>query len=366
MGSNQYSSQHSSSECSQAPFTPSETFFTPSISLLDPSQPSLHGEHEVNNSSQSDGVAQGQDQAITRFFPASGNEPIEAPIFPPEQGQYQDMSGAPNDDHFGQYIQPYDRPSLHQDTGAQFNVESVAANLHNAYGKDQLRTPQALRAAFSQSIDHVAQQPGPLSSTTTQRIPDATDEASHQWSTAFMAGGQFDQVPQAGSHGYEPSIDLPTIMQYDLDAATVARHNEWLYQYGTANQGTYHGMPLSQQTIDPPPDPDPVGPPCQASNGRRKRAPNRVERVRNRGRRTGPLGPQSRKNARSTRETGGSCWNCTLKRDQCLFENIDDVVCGDCKKMIGHSLLPECIRVRLPELITLFIPGEHAYGQILV
>ncbi|KAL8642700.1 MAG: hypothetical protein Q9228_000630 [Teloschistes exilis] len=335
MASNQYSSQHSSSGCSQTFFTPSEPFFTPSNSIHNPSQPSLHGEHEVSDSSQSDGAAQGQDQAMTRFFSASGSRPIEVPTFPPEQEQYQDMSGAPNDDQFGQHIQPNYRPPLYHDTGAQFKEGYVAANLHNAYSQDQLRAAPALNAVFSQDI---------------ARIPQP----------AFLAGRQFYQTSQAADYWIEPSIDLSTGMQYYPEPATVVCRNESFPQHGTANQGMYyHGVPSNQQRIDPPPSPDPAGPPSQASNGRES-APEGVEGVKNRGRRTRPLSEQSAQNARSIRETGGSCWNCTLKRDRCQFENGDEKVCIDCKKMTSRSLLPICIRAKLPDFITCFIPASLA------
>lgn len=108
---NHYSSQHSSSEYSQTPFTPSETLFTPSNSLHDRSQPSLPVEHEISDASQNDGVAPGRglstdDSGYMTRFAVHGSGTIEVPAFSLEQGHHQDMWEATIDEQFGQHIQP--------------------------------------------------------------------------------------------------------------------------------------------------------------------------------------------------------------------------------------------------------------------
>ncbi|KAL8695443.1 MAG: hypothetical protein Q9218_000021 [Villophora microphyllina] len=359
----QHSSERSSSEYSQTLFTPSETFFTPSTVIRGLPQPSLHGEQDVSNSSQSGEIAPGQGHSvdgsgfIPNMFPASGNGPIDEPASQLEEGGYQNMWVATTEEQSEHY-----RDMWSNDTGAQFDPAYVPKYVNSTHQQDHLGDQERIRAHiadFEQSFGSVLQQHGSLPSTAAQELPDGFDPASYPWPSGFLAGGQLDQTPQTADLIYEPAVEIAPSNQYGPATTNLAYPMAGYPQDDYINQDTYLDKPTFEEALDPPHSPDPVGPPSQVLS-ERGRAFNKAPRVRSlRGRRHGPLDQRSRQNARSTREKG-QCWNCTLKRDQCRFENDDDEICIDCKKMRGQSLLLKCVRVRLPDLIVFFVPASLA------
>ncbi|KAL8863718.1 MAG: hypothetical protein Q9198_010400 [Flavoplaca austrocitrina] len=153
------------------------------------------------------------------------------------------------------------------------------------------------------------------------------------WSPEVLNDEQIKRSPGAQELLYEPAMDF-------YPRSLAVRHGP-------------------ENNIDPPPPPDPVGPPTQMvdRNGRLSR---KTANARRGGRRHQPLNSHSRQNAKMIRQAQGQCWSCILQRNPCHFKTKRDEICTGCTKKRMPSLLPICLCIRLQELTRDFLPASLA------
>lgn len=218
----------------------------------------------------------------------------------------------------------------------------------------------------------------PLASDRPRHVPDIDDGVTGPWST-WIASQQIHPDQLVSESLYEPAAEFAASGPLLSSLARGANPADALDSDGPVEMDTSSDGAMPEDNIDPPPRPDPVGPPselvcrntCYLGKAPRHRTGG--------GRRYRPLNPENRENARITRKNG-PCWTCTLQRNQvrsipkganfnttmlwsntsmqCKFEHQDDEECIGCKKKVKKSLLPDCIRIRLPDLTSVFIPGK--------
>ncbi|KAL8783394.1 MAG: hypothetical protein Q9213_004653 [Squamulea squamosa] len=77
-----------------------------------------------------------------------------------------------------------------------------------------------------------------------------------------------------------------------------------------------------------------------------------------------PLISHGRPLATKTQRTQDACWPCFIKWDKCLFESDADKSCNGCKKRKRTAfLVQDCVKMRLPDLTSVFIPESLAKQQ---
>ena len=121
------------------------------------------------------------------------------------------------------------------------------------------------------------------------------------WSPEVLNDEQIERSPGAQELLYEPAMDC-------YPRSLAVRHGP-------------------ENNIDPPPPPDPVGPPTQMvdRNGRLSRKTANAGRG---GRRHQPLNSHSRQNAKMIRQAQGQCWSCILQRNPVRTPTWEQYTCA--------------------------------------
>lgn len=139
------------------------------------------------------------------------------------------------------------------------------------------------------------------------------------WSPEVLNCEQIERSPVAQELLYEPAMDVrpqaPALQHSDMPFSSrdFVKELDQDGIFGSDAQLVDGSLP--ENNIDPPPPPDPVGPPTQMAsrNGRLSRKTSNAERVG--GRRHQPLNSHSRQNAKMIRQAQGQCWSCILQRN---------------------------------------------------
>ncbi|KAL8952427.1 MAG: hypothetical protein Q9222_001662 [Ikaeria aurantiellina] len=215
--------------------------------------------------------------------------------------------------------------------------------------------------AFEHTFQHPSEQyvPPSVSFTDTPRFTAlAIDAAARPWSPRAPIDAQSFHT-STDALLFEPGNEVP-IPQVHF----TTRSDQEPLQEGRA--ADTNDLVMSDDNIDPPPDPDPVGPPSLLVSHETVQAAQDIPSDKVvRGRRHGAMKPQNKKHANSTRKKSGQCWNCSLQRNVCESDSEeDDGICKGCKSRRKISLIPGCIRVKLPDLTTTFIPGNNLMSQL--
>ncbi|KAL8909796.1 MAG: hypothetical protein Q9171_004886 [Xanthocarpia ochracea] len=345
-------SASSSSSSSQARMTPSETTSSPSVTMLDISQ-HTGGDPGAPSSPFSElAVSDGArptylNNPIPDMALLLDQQFIHGRLHQPQNGWMVNGNGPTN-------IQRQEPNWPYLDPGASSASEDTYFVDQNFYQRQNHWMGEYL-AQFEQ-----AYLPGPRSSPThvddiPRHVPLPT--TASPWSQWAVSHGQLTRDPPPQALLYDPATDLH-LLGIDGKLFPPREFVEELDQDDSSGSSAYLAdVVLPEDNIDPPPPPDPVGPPSQIANRNRccsKKAPKGG------GRRHQPLNSHSRHNAKITRQTQGQCWSCALQRNECEFENEWDDTCIGCKKKRKPSLIGGCIRIRLPDLTSIFIPASLA------
>lgn len=178
-------------------------------------------------------------------------------------------------------------------------------------------------AAFDHAF-HAEQQSPPTEQTnnTPRYVPwptEAAAAAAPPWSPEILNSDQLERSPGAQELLYGPAWD-----SHPRHRATFK--DERLFPGGdfaeeldqddsSGSDAHLVDVLLPEDNIDPPPPPDPVGPPSQMADRKDclSRKTSKARQVG--GRRRQPLKPHSRHNAKMIRRAQGQCWSCTLQRN---------------------------------------------------
>ena len=136
------------------------------------------------------------------------------------------------------------------------------------------------------------------------------------WSQWVVSHEQLARDPPAQALLYDPAMDLH-LLGMDGKPFPPWEFAEELDQDDSSGLGAYlDDVVLPEDNIDPPPPPDPVGPPSQIAD-RNGCCSKKAPKIRmGGGRRYQPLNSHSRHNAKITRQTQGQCWSCALQRNE--------------------------------------------------
>lgn len=191
---------------------------------------------------------------------------------------------------------------------------------NQSYYHDQSQRVYDHLAAFDEAYQYTAapEQRVPtyiLASDRPRHFPGMNDTAAMPWS-AWIASQQVNGTDQVSEVLYEPAADFvmsrPTNPSPGLSGD---RAEEFDHDVPMDTDPSSEGLPIPENNIDPPPPPDPIGPPSELAHGDGCRVGKAPKSKSSGGRRRGPLNVQSRQNARTTR-LNGPCWGCTLQRNQ--------------------------------------------------
>ncbi|KAL8921926.1 MAG: hypothetical protein Q9172_003775 [Xanthocarpia lactea] len=348
-------SASSSSSSSQARMTPSETTFSHSATMLDISQRS-GGDPGAFSSPFSELAV--SDVA----WPTNLNNPVPDMALLLDQqfihGRLrQSQNGWMVNDNGPTNIQRQEPNWPYPDPGASFLSEdtyffdqSYYQRQHHSMGEYLLQLEQAYLLGPRPPHTHADDIPRYVPSPTT----------APPWSPFVVSHEQLAREPSAQELLFGPAMDLH---MFGIDGKPFPPRGfaEELGQDDSSGSGTYLAeMVLPEDNIDPPPPPDPVGPPSQIAdrNGCRSKKAPKVRTVG--GRRHQPLNSHSRHNAKITRQNQGQCWRCALQRNPCKLENEWDDTCIGCKNKRKPSLIEDCFCKRLPDLTSIFIPASLA------
>ncbi|KAL8854255.1 MAG: hypothetical protein Q9221_000969 [Calogaya cf. arnoldii] len=310
----------SSTTSSQTHFTPSETILSPTATMVDVSQ---QAREELGTSNPPLSGLALSDEVWTMDLDLDPNLDPNPMLDMPLSFE-QRSAGEGLDQHLGNQDQwaVYD----HGETNIQYAGSSRPQPMRSAHlGLDDTDVPPDLQVIFA-ALDQVfpaGQQslPTAQSNDTPRFIPwptEAIAAAARPWSPEVLNSGQLERNPGAQELLYEPA--------WDSRLRHPANHSdERLFPGGKCvdelDQGDLSGSGvhlvngcLPDENIDPPPSPDPVGPPSQIAD-RNSGLSRKTPKARKAGgRRHQPLNPHSRHNAKR-RRAQGQCWSCTLQRN---------------------------------------------------
>ncbi|KAL8643275.1 MAG: hypothetical protein Q9226_008412, partial [Calogaya cf. arnoldii] len=241
---------------------------------------------------------------------------------------------------------------------------------------EQIQRMDEQITAFDQAFRPGEQSPPATQANDTPRhVPwptEATAAGARPWSPEVLNSGQLQRTPGAQQLLYAPTWDLylrHPANPRDKRLLSGGQFVDELDQDDSSGSDVHlaNGC-LPDENIDPPPPPDPVGPPSQIAN--RNGGPSRKTTKARKlgGRRHQPLNSHSRHNAK-LRRARGQCWSCTLQRNPCEFENEGDKECIGCKRKRKPTLITGCLCIRLTDLAADFIPASlikmHELNKLL-
>ncbi|KAL8764298.1 MAG: hypothetical protein Q9184_000003 [Pyrenodesmia sp. 2 TL-2023] len=312
-------SQGSSGSASYTYLTPSETLPTASGIMLDASQTGFDTDTRASDVSLP-GLT-GADEAWLMNI-----DPVWRDLWlPAEQSSAGDTSpGLITETQYNwvaansnQANSPQRHPHyIHDDRGSAVQVHPHLVPEDGETGCNQdyyVEKSQRMRkhiVAFNDAYQHApVSEPGlptnPLVSDRPRHIPDIDDGVAVPWST-WIASQQIHREQLVAELLYEPAAEFAAASEPLLPSlARGANPADALDSDVPVETDTSSDGAMPDDNIDPPPRPDPVGPPSEL----------------------------------------------------CKFEHDDDEICIGCKKKVKKSLLRDCIRIRLPDLTTIFIPG---------
>ncbi|KAL8990824.1 MAG: hypothetical protein Q9177_000613 [Variospora cf. flavescens] len=134
------------------------------------------------------------------------------------------------------------------------------------------------------------------------------------WS-AFMARQQINDTHRVSELIYDPATvygasgPMGQWPGHGVDFCSSSRSNDPMNTDDSSDNALF-----PDDNIDPPPVPDPVGPPLEVTDGDKDYYGQPCVTKPSPGRRQGPLTAQSRENARINRQKG-PCWSCILQRN---------------------------------------------------
>ncbi|KAL8655040.1 MAG: hypothetical protein Q9210_001131 [Variospora velana] len=361
-------SQASSSNKSYTHLTPSETWPAQSALTLDGSQFDIHTNPEDSNAF-GEGVIHGvapmdvDCDALLNIVPTLDSYPPDMTGSPAvENGQRWaaiDLGRGGSPGPYPKFAIDGDMMAEHYDNCTIAADNSVGSSHIYSYGQNQRM--QSHLAALEQAV-HCVSGAGQRSYSPTlvmeepRYVPAVTVAP---WS-AFMAKQQINDTRPVSELIYDPATDYGAsgpIGQrpgHGVDFPSCSRSNDPMDTDDSSDNALF-----PDDNIDPPPVPDPVGPPLEIMVGDKDYDGQPCVIKPSGGRRQGPLKPQSRENARITRQKG-PCWPCILQRNQCEYEDDGDEMCKGCKHKRKQSLIEGCPRFRLPDLTPVFIPSSLA------
>ncbi|KAL9633462.1 MAG: hypothetical protein Q9204_003383 [Flavoplaca sp. TL-2023a] len=325
-------SDGSSTNSSRVLLTPSETVATPSATLLDISQQGCEGLGASNSPLSELGVS---DAALPMELDTNHMPDVTLPFQQPyvDENTYQHVGyqtgWTTNDGEYtgfqyagGSLPQPINRAqSFSDDMDLAMNLEFFDNHTHR------------MLAAFNQAFPPEEQNHPTIQSIDKPRYVPWPPGLPLPWSPEVLNWEHIERSPGPQKLLYEPAMD-----------------------FYPQSQALRRGP---ENNIDPPPPPDPVGPPTQMVD-RNGRLSGKTANAGRGGRRHQPLNSHSRQNAKIIRQAQGQCWSCILQRNPCHFKTKLDVICAGCTKKRMPSLLPICLRIRLQELTRDFIPASLA------
>ncbi|KAL8675831.1 MAG: hypothetical protein Q9186_007565 [Xanthomendoza sp. 1 TL-2023] len=338
--------------------TPSETLLSPPGTMLDISQHGSSGLPEVFTPSSSDIAMLGEALPVVGMPNTPlifGHQWMGEPTSRPEDGQ--DEWAATVHSHIGVQYQNTSWPQ--SDNEISLTAVGMAALNQYSYLLQNHRVHEHL-AAFEQAYrdDHTPDQGQPPTKNTNDGPP-SMDAAA--WTPWALNREQWSRNPAAQDLLYDPPTDLYLAGPDYESLAFREGYTEELDHNVSSGPDRYQVSSVTpEDNIDPPPPPDPIGPPSQLTHENSSCTHKAPKAKTNKGRRYQPLSPHCRQKAKMTRRNQGQCWSCALQRNDCKFENESDEICIGCKKKVKKSLIPDCIRLRLPDLTSVFIPASLA------
>ncbi|KAL8773211.1 MAG: hypothetical protein Q9209_001887 [Squamulea sp. 1 TL-2023] len=140
--------------------------------------------------------------------------------------------------------------------------------------------------------------------------------AARPWSPEVLSHEKLERSPRAEELLYEPAMETHQALPEHQPLFSCRDVAEELDQDGPSRSDGYVvNVLLPEDNIDPPPPPDPVGPPYQTA-GRNSYCYKQGPKPKTAGgRRHQPLNPHSRQHAKATRRNQGQCWSCALQRN---------------------------------------------------
>ncbi|KAL8709093.1 MAG: hypothetical protein Q9220_006114 [cf. Caloplaca sp. 1 TL-2023] len=281
-----------------------------------------------------------------------------------DQNQWPEGSYEPNDFRSGEADYALHIYGIEDLPDANFADSDVGANPNGNYyaapSQNMHNNIQAFEQTFQNPLERYVPPSVSFADTPRYTAP-AIDADARPWALQAVADGQRGHAP-TDAQLFEPEIEFRVLAQHDevpLPQIHFMTGSD-MDAFQESHAAGTNDLVMSDDSIDPPPDPDPVGPPSllivrqdtvevtQGVPGDKMVG----------GRRRGALKPQNKEHANSTRKKRGQCWPCSLQRNVCESDSEDDEICKGCKSRRKISLIPGCIRVKLPELTTTFIPGK--------
>ncbi|KAL8837489.1 MAG: hypothetical protein Q9176_005677 [Flavoplaca citrina] len=325
-------SDGSSTNSSHILLTPSETVATPSVTLLDISQQGCEDLGASNSPLSELGVS---GAALPMELDTNHMPDVTLSFQQPyvDENTYQHVgyqTGWTTNDGLPQPI--YRAQSSSDDMDLAMDTDFLKSHTH---------TMDERFAAFNHAFLPEQQNPPITQGIDIPRYVPWSAAVTRPWSPEVLNDEQIERSPGAQELLYEPAMDF-------YPRSLAVRHGDMSFPspdfVRKLDQNGFFGLDaqlngesLPENNIDPPPPPDPVGPPTQMvdRNGRLSRKRANAGRG---GRRHQPLNSHSRQNAKT-------------KLDE---------ICTGCKKKRMPSLLPICHRIRLQELARDFIPASLA------
>ncbi|KAL8810912.1 MAG: hypothetical protein Q9200_002214 [Gallowayella weberi] len=298
-------SQPSSSNSSRTYMTPSETLLSPPGTMLDISEHASSGLPDMFTPSSSDITTHDEAWPVVSkpdtplvFEHQSMGEPTSRP----EHGQ----------DEWAAVIRSQIGVQCQAASWPQSDIEpSLAADLRPAFNQGSYHFPHHRMnenlAAFEQAYrdDKIPdQRPPPTINTddTPRYIPWSIDAAVPPWTPWDLIHERWARHPRAQDLLYEPAMDLYLAGPHDQSLVFRERFTQEPNHNVFSGLDRYRvGSVIPEDNIDPPPRPDPIGPPSQLIDESSSCAHKAVKAKVNGGRRYQPLSPDSRQKAKMTR-----------------------------------------------------------------
>ncbi|KAL8874274.1 MAG: hypothetical protein Q9174_000354 [Haloplaca sp. 1 TL-2023] len=243
-------------------------------------------------------------------------------------------------------------PDSPEDPATRFAQDPSDVGDQSMHGPFEAYLPTHRYVTSSQQPPSVQ---GLISNRTPRYIPSNQELGFDPWSSLRLGPEQIDEsyFVQEILQSMGPIMTREAREQVGVESSTDKPSDDLvLDQYISIE--THTGF----DNIDPPACPDPVGPPVDVRKSDYQLASDTYNCAV--GILQGSLGhPQEREFGKMTGNPG-QCWECALQRVKCEVRNEWDIMCIACTKRRKPSPLGQCIKVKLPDLVDVFLPPSLA------
>ncbi|KAL8905824.1 MAG: hypothetical protein Q9207_002395 [Kuettlingeria erythrocarpa] len=313
-------SQGSSNTASYTNFTPPETLPSPSGTMLDASQTTFDTDTQGSDVPLADSTGDeawftGMGHTWQDLGPAvnrcsASNAGPESIMETQNHWDVASFEHAHPPVPYPRYA--YDNRGIAVEVRAHLIPENYRAGYNQGCYREQSQLMHQRIEAWEYAYQHIPQseqgvQENLLSSHRPRYMPPIDDGVAVPWSP-WIARQHTNSDPLVGEILYDPAAELAACEPLHSSLAFGANPAEGPSSDGPVKTDASSDGAMPEDNIDPPPRPDPVGPPTEL----------------------------------------------------CRYGHEDDEMCIGCTKKVKESLLGPCIRIRLPDLTKVFIPASLA------